>query len=346
MKVSKATLVRFILLGIVLPVIMSVVVYAGFSTNYSTDVFSKQTFVNQYISGVYKYRILGSALLLKTYDLIKYYKLPIVEAPYALNSLDPYGDEQFYSAYLYMNTFFLILASMTLFLILNQKYREGEEFVMTDMPLLFMCLLMTITQYTVVPYDMLLYFLLTVSILLIIRDNKQPWTPLVLCVIVVLATLTRETAFFIPVFYLVSNYEAIQTKPVAAKLNCEQVTFLMISLCFVFSYLGLRWVLGYQGTIINSFSNAFRLMENINSIYAILGTIFVLGITALFFITKVVTKEMVIFLEVSAPYVIFILLSANPWEARLWTPLILILVILKVRASRSLLLPNQTSISH
>jgi hypothetical protein len=345
MKINTAALIRFILLGLILPVILSIMVYTGFSTNYTTEVFSKQSFENQYQSGVYRYRILGRAMLLGTYDLIKYYELPTVEAPYALNLLDPYGNEQFYSAYLYMNTFFLSLASMVLFFILNE-HRRSEEFVMTDMSLLFICFVMVVTQYAVVPYDTLSYFLLAISILLIIHDNKKLWNLVILCVVVILATLTRETAFFILVFYVVNNYDAIQMKPIGVKINREQVTLLMISICFMFSYLGLRLALGYRDAMVHSFSNGFRLIDNINSIYSIFGTLFFLSIATLFFTTKAVTKEMVIFLKVSSPYILLVWLSANPWEIRLWTPLILILVVMKVRASQFLAMPGQASVSH
>lgn len=343
MKASKTTLFRFILQGIIFPVTMSIVVYTGFSTNYSTNVFSKQAFENQYQSGVYRYRVLGKAILLETYDLIKNHQFPTEEAPYALNSLDPNGDKLFYSAYLYMNTFFLCLASMVLFFILNR--RDGEQdLLVIDLSLLFICFIMTTTQYAVVPYDTLSYFFLVIAILLIIRKYRSWWSVLALGIVVILSTLTRETSFFILLFYLVHNYDAIQ-EHAGLKINSAQATFLFISACFLISYVGLRLALGYQGTIINSFSDAFRFMDNLRSFHAILGMVYILSFIALFFTTKAAAKEMSLFVKFSSPYILFILLSANPWEIRLWTPLILILLVMKVRAHQPQNLLSQNIVS-
>ena len=77
---------------------------------------------------------------------------------------------------------------------------------------------------------------------------------------------------------------------------------------------------------------AFLLTKNPHLGYAILGILFYASMALILFITTAVTKEISVFFLVTFPYVLFIVLFADPWEIRLWTPLILLLIILKVRA--------------
>jgi hypothetical protein len=69
--------------------------------------------------------------------------------------------------------------------------------------------------------------------------------------------------------------------------------------------------------------------------FALLGLLFLASIALIMVITIAVTKEISLFLVVTFPYVLFILFFADAWEIRLWIPIILLLVILKVRATQS-----------
>jgi len=328
MKTKTILFLRIFLLGCIFPIIVSNIVYTGFSTNYTVGVFSKRGFEYYYGNGIYKYRVLGNTMLLKTYDLIKRYNLPTF-APRSLNLLDYAGDPQFYSAYFYLNTFFLCLTSILLLIILG-AHHKNMDFMMVDLPVLFMCFLIAIAQYVVVPYDTLSYFFLSIAVILIIYDNGTLWNLLGLCIIVILATLTRETAAFILSFYFAINYKTILTKPTTLKINQKQAILIIITACFIFTYIGLRWVFGYDHAIYE----AIVLSKNINRPDAILGMLFFVSIALIIFITKAVTKEISVFFVVTLPYVLFVLLFAEAWEIRLWTPPILLLIILKVRASQ------------
>ncbi|HJR79583.1 MAG TPA: hypothetical protein VJ821_05895 [Anaerolineales bacterium] len=326
MKPNTIFFLRLFLLGGILPIIMSNIVYVGFATNYTGGVFSKQGFEHQYEAGIYKYRVLGNTMLLKTYDLVKSYDLPAF-APYSLRILDNAGDPQFYSAYFYMNTVFLCLTCALLIIILG-AHRKNTDFMMVDLPALFMCFLMAITQYVVVPYDTLSYFFLVTAVILIIYDSKMPWNLIALCIVVILATLTRETAVLILGFYFAIHHRQIITRPTTLKINQQQGVLLSLSACFVFTYLGLRWIFGSEHAVYE----VFLLTKNPHLGYAILGVLFYASLALLLFITTAVTKEISVFFLVTFPYVLFIVLFADPWEIRLWTPLILLLIILKVRA--------------
>jgi hypothetical protein len=302
-------------------------VYGGFSTNYTTKVFSESGFEQQYGNGIYRYRILGNALLLKTYDLVKRYNLPTF-APRSLLLLDPAGKPQFYMAYFYLNTFFFCLTSIVLLIIFG-AHRQNTDFTEVELPVLLMGFLIAMSQYVVVPYDTLSYFLLCLAILIIIRNSTTLWNQAALCIVVILATLARETAVLILAFYFATHYEEILIKPASLRINQKQGVLLILAGCFLFTYFGLRWVLGYDHAVYQ----AFLLLYNINLPHALLGILFYLSIALLAFVTTTLTKEISVFFIVTFPYVLFILMFADPWEIRLWTPLILIMIIMKVRAS-------------
>lgn len=306
----------------------------GFSTNYTGNVFSKQGFELQYETGIYKYRVLGNTLLLKTYDFIKRYDLPTM-APYSLHILDNAGDPLFYSAYFYMNTVFLCL-TCALLLIIFGAHRKNTDFMTVDLPVLFLCFLMAITQYVVVPYDTLSYFFLSIAVILIIYDRKTPGNLIGLCIVTIVAALTRETAIFIPSFYFAINYQDILRKPATFKVNQKQGVLLILTTCYLLTYLGLRWVFGHEQAVYE----AFLFSNNPHLLYALLGILFYASIALILFITTAITKEISMFFLITSPYVLFIMLFADPWEIRLWTPLILLLIILKVRASQAGISPE------
>ena len=326
MKKFSVFLLRLLFLGCIIPTILSTVAYKGFTTNYTTGVFSRQGFENQYENGIYRYRILGRIMLLKTHDLVKEYDLPTI-SPLSLKLLDEQGDELFYTAYFYLNTFFLCLTSLILIVLLDGN--RTEAFIMVDLPLLCMCFLMTITQYVVVPYDILSYFFLAVSTLLIIRGNQSAWNLFVLCCVVVLATLTRETAILILAFYLAIHHSAILTNPKTFRVNRQQTALLILSVCFGCTYVALRFLLGFENAIFQD----LWLFGKAN-LYSTMSILFLIGITLLCAVTKVLTKELTVFVAASLPYILAMMLTASLWEIRIWTPVVLLLVILKVRAAQ------------
>lgn len=331
-KITPTSLLRLIVLGCVLPVIMSAIVYQAFSTNYTTQVFSEESFKAQYEKGIYRYRVLGSSLLLKTYRYIKENNLPAF-APRSLSLLDENGDPYFYSAYFYLNTFFLSLTCLTLLFILGGD-SAAPGFLTVDLPVLFLCFLMAITQYAVVPYDTLSYFLLSLAVLLILHDPQTALTRLALGAVIVLATLARETAFLILSFYFALHFRSTWTNPFRAGPNPQQGTLLFLAACFAFTYLGLRIVFGTESGLFQDIpaSNGFGGLS-------IIGTLFLASILLLVFTSRPVTKEMTVFLAASLPYILPMLFIALPSEIRLWTPLLLLLVVLKVRAVSAGFLP-------
>lgn len=334
MKTNTILFVRLFLLGFAIPIIMGTIVYVGFTTNYTAEVFSRQGFERYYGHGIYKYRILSPVMLLKTYDLIKRYNLPTI-TPRSLALMDHHGDPQFYSAYFYLNTFFHCLTCIVLLFLLGADQRQ-KDFTKVDLPLLSISALIALTQYVIVPYDTLSYFLLCFAAGLIIYDSKAVWRLPLLCITIILATLIRETSVFILIFYLSVYHGSVLTIPQGLKLNERQVELLITSFCFLGTYVGLRVAFGYEHAIYQT----YLLSRNLNLSYSLLGMIFFASIALLVITTRSVTKEIFVFAVATLPYAIFILLFADPWEIRLWIPIALPLIILKVRASESEIVPN------
>ena len=225
-----------------------------------------------------------------------------------------------------MNTFFLCLACMTLFFILGGP--TNTDFMLVELPVLFLTSLMTLTQYVIVPYDTLAYFFLSIAALLIIKTRQTFWNSVALCIVVVLATLTRETATLILAFYFAVHYRTILTKPKNFRINPKQSLFLIIITCFIGAYTALRFAFGFEQAIYQDFS----LLRNANPL-SLMSSIFLASLVLLVSITKVVKKEIFVFLIGSLPYILPLFLIADLWEIRLWTPIILLLVILKARSS-------------
>jgi hypothetical protein len=328
MKFSMASVVRLFLLGCVVPILMSLIVYQGFSTNYTARVFSEQGFHRQYDQGIYRYRVLGKIVFLKTYDAVKQYGLPTI-APASLKLQDPQGDRQFYSAYFYVNTFFLCLMCIVLFFIFGRR-NQALGFLTLDLPILFLCSLIALTQYVVAPYDILSYFFLTVAAWLIVRGDRSLWNPAALCMIVILATLTRETAVLIPAFHFAVHYKAILTKPTSFKINKQQGIIILLAICFTATYIALRMAFGSEQALFQRWMT----LEDF-TIYPIAGLTFAASILLLLFLSGEVTTEMTIFFIAALPYIASIPFIANPWEIRLWMPVILFLMILKMQALQS-----------
>ena len=326
MKKNADFFIRLFLLAFVIPLIMSIMAYAGFFTNYTAEVFSQEGFEHYYRSGIYKYRLISPDLLIHTYQLIKAYDLPTI-FPHSLTVMDSDGDPQFYSAYFYVNTFFLCLTCLIVIMILSAG-RRSPDFLVLDLPIIFLCALIALTQYVIVPYDTISYFLLSLAVALILSRRRSWWRLLSLSAILVIATLIRETSAFILALYFAVDYREILPKPGNRELNSTQAAFLVLIFCFLCTYIGLRIALGSEQSIFQ----AFLLARNMNLSYSILGLLFFASVSLLFLTTPPITKEMTIFSVVTFPYVIFVFLFADPWEIRLWVPMILPLLILKVRA--------------
>lgn len=318
MKPNPKANIRFLILAWIIPFIFSMYMYYGFATTY-TEVFSEVSFRQQYSSGIYRYRVLGSFIQLQIFKEINKtgFSFP---APQSIKYLDPNFSPDFYFSYFVNNTVFLCLTCSILFLILNHIPSQGYLYN-CDLVLILLCLLICLTQYVVVPYDSLSYFLLFLAIYLILL----PWTRLrsiVLGVIVVFSTLTRETAILIPAFYLAIYSDQILD---VRHLNRYQMTFLLTTIIFLVTYFTLRIYFGFS----SAFFQKLELFANFSNPLRFIGILLFLVLLLILLFDGHNQNIIIRFLLTSSPYVIGIMLFGTTWEARLFLPIILILVVIK-----------------
>ena len=193
-----------------------------------------------------------------------------------------------------------------------------------DLPILCLALLMSFAQFVITPYDTLSYFFLAAAILPAMKITPSLMDDIFLGIIVILATLTRETATLILSFYFAIHHKSILGK---SFLNPEKIRLLVMTILFLATYWALRWYLGLD----DATHKNFRLLLNFsNDPLPIIGALFFPAVISLFFTDGNARKTMAIFLAASTPYWLAMLCVAYPWEIRLWVPIILLMVFLKL----------------
>jgi hypothetical protein len=319
---SVSRIIRLVCLGFIIPLVLSMVVYFGFASNYSSGAFSEAGFRKQYETGIYKYRLLGRLTLLKINALLSHStNLPSI-APRAILLLDRNGSPVFYTAYFLNNTFFLCLACVVLMFLFEGLSPPGSVWI-GDLLVVLLCLLMAVTQYVVVPYDTMASFFLCLSFSLILGGQK-PGKVLLLGLAVVLGTLTRETTALAVAFYFAVHHRHLLARPL--RWTRHHAMLLFLGLCFLGTYGGMRLALGPGDAVFED----VQLLGNLANPFGLAGLLFFLAVTAVLSLNGPGRREGGLFLLASLPYLLLILVTARLWEIRLWIPLFLAIVTLKL----------------
>lgn len=331
-SVNTALLTRMVTLGIAIPVLLGIFTYVGFFTNFTTALFNQQSFEEYYLhTSIFRFRILGSHLLLWVYEQIKDWPLADF-APYGLKAVDKNGNANFYYAYFLLNTAFLAATCTTLVVALS-KYAQRCNFANVDMPVLFLALLMSFAQFVITPYDTLSYFFLALALIPCCKQQPSWGDHLLLAAVVVLGTLTRETAALILSLYFTVHRQKILSK----RITPELVRLLALVALFLLTYCALRWHLGTE----DATHKSFRFFRNIsNDPLPIVGGLFFLAMLVPFFIDGIGNRHLKVFLLASLPYWLMMFAVAYPWEIRLWVPIFLLMTFIKLTHHH---LPNETT---
>src|SRR6201998_4297465 len=176
--------------GVVIPLVTIVSTHIWLRTAYSPNVFHLQGFLDQYESGIYRYRILGRELLLAIYHgLLRHgHDLPLAVAA------DPQATRLFYASYVLLNGACLFLSNFLL-LILLSNYRTGISDLRCA-SYFFTWLVLALSTYTVTPYDQLAYALMLLAFLAV--RARPIWIAYVaIGTVAILGGLTRETEFLV-----------------------------------------------------------------------------------------------------------------------------------------------------
>ncbi len=301
----------------VLPFALNYFVYYGFVTSYTLRVFTESGFRAQYDSGIYKYRILGKELLLLIYHFLQ----RLHPSPGTHSRLEQFlgaDNLNLYHSYFLLNTLFFCLTLWMLFLTLQLGWfprREREK----SLVLVVIACVIALTQFVVTPYDTLAYFLLTLSLYLMLRPQNHA-TAAALIAVMVLATLTRETAAL-----TISLYATLFLLRKNIKIEVSLPLLIGLAVSFIGVYAALRLHFGWhQGA-----GNGVTLRDNLHSKHLI-GLAFLASL--LYLLTDARNalgkRAALLFLALSSPYFVSIVMTGWLFEARLGVPLLIGVVVL------------------
>jgi len=256
------SLCRYMFIGIVFPFLVQYVIYYRFTPNYNVNAFSEAHFTEGSSKGVYRYRLLGRELHLWVYKKLS--AVPAIrnmkENPLyekRLDYLDPDADQTFYFTYFIMALLFSILTSVFLLLIFD----SGPFFNMSEPQKIFipafLILFIGLTNFVITPYDNLSYFFLTLAIFGFLKYlQSAKWTHYILvCAVILLATLNRESSLLILSFmagiyisaYKIQDFRWIRKMVVPV-------------FCFIIPYVALRSFLGGDPEV----SEGSKLLANLS----------------------------------------------------------------------------------
>ena len=311
----KQSILPNFLISLFTTILFSYIIYFGFTTNYTRQVFSVPSFTKQYDSGIYKYRILGKKIILLINELLEGVGVHS-EQSMRLKPLDYQATNTFYLSYFVLNTIGLFLFSWILLNLLQDHFIFNINSNEIYQLLLIAALLICITQYVITPYDNFSYFLqifCTYFILKHIFYGRLLY--LILAgIILVFASLCRESAAICVAFAaLLYLY-----KDGFSKKAIYPISFLF--LCFFIPYLSLRFIYGFDNALVHGIT----LLSNLTAHNNLIGcaTWIVLGAYSLCFSIHKTNRQLILLFHlISLPYIFTCLLSGIFFEVRLYIPL-------------------------
>ena len=298
---------RFICAAWILPAGFSLIAFFGFFTNYTTGVFSRAGMAAQYERSVFRYRVLGRWLV-ETVSL-RFEQMAIAwETPRALTLLDPAGSAATYAAYAFVHIVSTCVGCSMLLWAVRSRVRT----VAAELFVVGVSLLLALSTFVVTPYDGLFFMWQMAALALtIVMAPGAALAPLVF--VTLMASLTRETAYFIPVFVFAVHYRRIVDGDRAARL-----LLLATSAVVVVAYVGLRAAMGWRG---GSVYYAWQAATNLKWT-SLTGTVMLVAALILFCGKGPNQTSRLWYVGLALPYILFVHVFAEPWEWRLWIPIV------------------------
>lgn len=311
--------------GMLVSLVMSYIVYFGFTTNFSLFCFSRESFLLQYDHDVYKYRILSKYLLLETDHILNIIQPP-KRADLRILLRDKNATDNFYYAYFLLNTLFLMLSSIVLALLLEMdKYfilNRGEKRLL----LFFLPILICLTQFVICPYDVCGYFfqLLTIYVFLEYFDRYYWATLLVTGFLLILGTLNRESSA------LTVAYLALFTFGKKGLSQAGVVSIIIFLACFFAPYITLRLFIkdppGWQSP-----DRIDKFQLNLQWEFSHWGMVFWVLFTwlAVTICRDRENKSLIFYYYLAClPYIYTCIVSGVLWELRLFLPIFIGIILL------------------
>lgn len=319
----KAKFHLFVII-IVFPLIISVITHFGYISGYTEDVFSENSFTQQYDEGIYKYRVLSKYLLLETNKILSQTKLDDMDNMLSRNVkfFDESGKLSFYFSYFVINSIFFILSALIFYFILKKNIFY-EDIDKISLSLIVYAVVIPIFQYVVVPYDYSSYFFNNLIILIFLNNikNNKLSNSILLFIVVIIATLNRETSAL--------AISLIATIALKERDNLIESLKLLLApaLAFITTYIALRLWFGFDTGLIHKFTLLLNLISPLNLFGIFTG---VLSVYLLFYFAneKSLKRLLINYLLLSSPYIVVSLIGGITFEIRLWVPILLNLTII------------------
>lgn len=302
---------------VIFPFLLFFMSYYGFESSY-VKLKSMEKAPDFMFTSVYAYRVIPNFLMVHVTELFTSF------INFFLPSAKPMllkNGTIFYHSIFLINSFFFVLSSYVLNLIL--KYRPVSTLYNSNIKRLVHLLavfFIVIVQYVPTNCDCIAVFFYLLGVLLSLKYWHERKTSdfIFLCLTIFVSTFVRETsclniAFFAAIFIDSEKIKAGNFKYI------KEITFLVLS--FVLPYIGLKLMIP-QNT---SFFEGIYLVKNFTSPFNLAGLIF--GLLGLYFTFrlcdhygKLILKKYLFF---ALPYLGMITLVGLFWETRLFLPLIL-----------------------
>jgi hypothetical protein len=324
-KISRNVFLKYLMIGVLLPVFVQYVFHFRFTSNYMPNVFSEKNFKETYDHSIFRYRILGKTIHLWVYKQLagnskkEVFKTDAIYEK-RLTALDSDADSTFFLTYFILATFFTILSAFALLYIFDC----GMMVEMTELKKKFLVsafvMVSGFLQYVITPYDNITYFFIIISSLCFWKFlYTQNWLYFVLLnLIIVISTLNHESSMINLSFILAIYFTHYG-------LNLRWLRFAAIPLlCYALTWTALRvFLYGIEPEVA---TGGLKLELNFLRLAGIIGLIF--PVIAFYFLFQlgqnpINKKSLWHFILMSSPYIIMIPLIGKTIEVRLWMPVII-----------------------
>lgn len=315
---GQAQLSLFLTLVVVIPLLVTISTHLWLRSAYTSHVFHLEGFLNQYSSGIYRYRILGPKLLLTIHRFLANH---FTDQPFSMPT-DEHATLLFYGSYAVLNAISFFLSNMLLLLFL-WDWKGG----ISDLRLasyFFLILVVALSTYVVTPYDQLAYFLMFVGFISV--RVRTSWIGyLVLAFAAVAGGINRETEFLVTPALLTVAVFAPSTE---SKRYFRAGLFHLV--LFAACYLGIRAFLPGSATVVAGLTLGGKWpLESL----VVVSALFYVGL-------MIVIREyagfrpLVLLLILSAPYIATILIGGEIRELRLLVPLLFCLFFVYIQLAQ------------
>lgn len=290
----------------VMPTLLTFVAFYRYAPNSAGLPLSDESFDSFFSEGIYRYRIAGRFLVQSLRDAIAaVWPEGFVPSNGVYTALSQEFSHPLYCALALESAIFF---SLTIFFV---------DKVLSDAPArkyqrLLITFVLFASLYTVTPYDMVSYALLSALAWLLATPSMSATKLLALGALMVLATLVRESsALLIPLYATM-----LSLRPRGLRDKSSWVAMGVLVVGFVVTYGALRIALGTQFVAAFVGSSTLRPAAILVSL---LAAIFVL------FASEEGSKKFLLrFVLLCTPYLGLIALAANPAELRLFAPILLL----------------------